>query len=140
MEWTYDKEKIAESYLIIGEACQYGDEADPFMAFVYYKKAADLGNVRAAVILSEYYREKRNYPEELKWLKKVNENKDKMPPHIAYRLGCFYQYGWEGEKTDWTKAHELFQQAAEGGSKSAKSTLRLWSFHKMSCILRAAFE
>ena len=140
MEWTYDKEKIAESYLNIAEMYHYGEEADPFAALTFYKKAADLGNVRAAVFMSEYYRNQGDFAKELKWLKNMDEGKGKMPAHIAYRLGQFYQYGWEGEKPDWNKAYILFSQAAEDGCKKAKDTLRFWVFHKWGCILREAME
>lgn len=139
MEWTYDKEKLAESYLTVGENYHYGEDQNLFLAFACYQKAAELGNAKAAIVLSEYYRAKGEYDEELKWLEKVNEETE-LPPEKAYRLGRFYQYGWEAAKMDWEKAHDLYEEASRGGNKHAQKTLKFWPLHKMGCIYRAVFE
>jgi TPR repeat protein len=76
-----------------------------------FKKAANKGNLRAQLYLSDYYAERGNFDNSMFWLKRSAEGGF---PRAIVRLGVCYAVG-DGVEKDMDMATELFMKAVEQG-------------------------
>lgn len=90
------------------------DEAGAAEALGYYRRAAELGQVEAEVILAyKLAAQPESQAEALEWLRKAAAQKN---DRALCALGVFTLEGRGGLKADPSEAYRLFEQAAELGS------------------------
>ncbi|MBQ2622404.1 MAG: sel1 repeat family protein [Thermoguttaceae bacterium] len=93
-------------------------------AFEWYRKGAELGDVKAYGLISGCYQQGHGVPqnekEALKWRIKAAEKGDVISQYI---LGAWYETGQIVPK-DKSKAREWYQKAAEKGDEAAQERLK----------------
>jgi tetratricopeptide (TPR) repeat protein len=92
----------------------------PNVAILWYKKAANVGNIIAINKLADIYYKNKNYQEAVNWYQKAAEKGD---VDVQYKLGSMYEEGGKGIKKDYVQAVYWYQKAAEQNNKPAQHQL-----------------